>query len=72
MARPIKETPILFGDDARRFEARLRQRRRETAEERQRRLHNYHECMAMLEAGKDFKLPNKAMSLDEAYNIISQ
>ena len=23
MARPIKETPILFGEDARRFEARM-------------------------------------------------
>ena len=24
MARPIKETPILFGDDARRFEERMK------------------------------------------------
>ena len=24
MARPIKETPILFGEDARRFEARMK------------------------------------------------
>ena len=29
MARPIKETPILFGDDARRFEERMMQVRRE-------------------------------------------
>ena len=25
MARPIKETPILFGEDARRFEERMKQ-----------------------------------------------
>ena len=34
MARPIKETPILYGEDARRFEARMQERRRITAEER--------------------------------------
>ena len=31
MARPIKETPILFGNDARRFEARMKERRRDIA-----------------------------------------
>ena len=36
MARPIKETPILYGEDARRFEARMKQRRRISAEERAR------------------------------------
>ena len=35
MARPIKETPILYGEDARRFEARMQERRRISAEERQ-------------------------------------
>lgn len=34
MARPIKETPILFGEDARRFEARMKEKRRETPEQR--------------------------------------
>ena len=34
MARPIKETPILFGEDARRFEERMQERRRISAEER--------------------------------------
>ena len=34
MARPIKETPILFGEDARRFVERMNQVRRETPEER--------------------------------------
>ena len=28
MARPIKETPILYGEDARRFEARMKEHRR--------------------------------------------
>ena len=34
MARPIKETPILFGEDARRFEERMKEKRRETSEQR--------------------------------------
>ena len=34
MARPIKETPILFGEDARRFEARMNEKRHETPEQR--------------------------------------
>jgi hypothetical protein len=34
MARPIKETPILYGEDARRFEARMQERRRISVEER--------------------------------------
>ena len=32
MARPIKETPILFGEDARRFEARMKNPPKETPE----------------------------------------
>ena len=36
MARPIKETPILYGEDARRFEARMKERRRVSPEERAR------------------------------------
>ena len=34
MARPIKETPILYGEDARRFEARMKEHRRISPEER--------------------------------------
>ncbi len=41
MARPIKETPILFGEDARRFEERMKHPRKETKEQRERRLKNY-------------------------------
>ena len=51
MARPIKETPILFGEDARRFEERMKQVRRETPEERERRLANYELGLKMLELG---------------------
>ncbi len=51
MARPIKETPILFGEDARRFEARMKERRRISAEERARMEANYKAGMAMLERG---------------------
>lgn len=36
MARPIKETPILYGEDARRFEARMKERRHISPEERAR------------------------------------
>ena len=41
MAKPIKETPILFGEDARRFEARMREKRTESLEERENRLKIY-------------------------------
>ena len=46
MAKPIKETPILFGDDARRFEARMREKRTESPEEKERRLKIYKMLMA--------------------------
>lgn len=52
MERPIKETPILFGEDARRFEERMKQVRRETPEERERRLANYELALKMLELGE--------------------
>ncbi|MBQ7634487.1 MAG: hypothetical protein IJS89_02835 [Bacteroidaceae bacterium] len=51
MARPIKETPILYGEDARRFEARMQERRRISPEERARMNANYEVGMAMLERG---------------------
>lgn len=52
MARPIKETPILYGEDARRFEARMKERRHETPEQRAGRIAAYKLGMAMLERGK--------------------
>lgn len=48
MARPIKETPILFGEDARRFEARMKEKRTESPEERERRLENYRLIMSIM------------------------
>ena len=53
MSRPIKETPILFGEDARRFEERMKQVRRETPEERERRLADYRLGMEMLRRGEE-------------------
>ena len=41
MARPIKETPILYGKDARRFEERMKHPRKETKEQREQRLKDY-------------------------------
>ena len=55
MARPIKETPILFGEDARRFEERMKQVRRESTEERERRLAKFELGMKMLEIGERTK-----------------
>lgn len=52
MARPIKETPILFGEDARRFEERMRQRRTVPKEEIERVLKHYRIGMRMLKKGK--------------------
>ena len=46
MARPIRETPILFGEDARRFLARMQEKHPESPEVRARRLRNY-ELMKM-------------------------
>ena len=41
MAREIRETPILFGEDARRFLARMEERHPEPPEVRARRLRDY-------------------------------
>lgn len=56
MARPIRETPILYGERARWFEERMKQVRRETPEERERRLANYKLGLEMLERGKQKQL----------------
>ncbi len=47
MARPIKETPILFGEDARRFEKALKTPSKETPDERKRRLEHYRAVMSV-------------------------
>lgn len=51
MARPIKETPILYGEDAKRFEARMKEKRTETPEQRERRLRHYRIGLQMLKRG---------------------
>ena len=53
MARPIKETPILYGEDARRFEARMKERRRISPEERAEMEEAYEMCMEMLRRGEE-------------------
>lgn len=45
MARPIKETPILYGEDARRFMERMKNPPKATKEERERRLAHYRAVM---------------------------
>ena len=50
MAKPIKETPILFGEDARRFEARMKEKRTESPEEREKRLKAYYLIMSIMES----------------------
>ncbi|MBQ9396568.1 MAG: hypothetical protein IJU23_13770 [Proteobacteria bacterium] len=53
MARPIKETPILFGEDARRFEARMNEKRHELPEQREQRLKDYEFFMALIKRGEE-------------------
>ena len=48
MARPIKETPILFGSDARRFEERMKNPPKITDERKEEMIHNYEMIMKML------------------------
>lgn len=45
MARPIKETPILYGEDARRFEERMKEKRHEDPEKKAKRLRDYEMIM---------------------------
>lgn len=47
MARPIKETPILFGKDAKRFEERMKNPPKESITDRNRREANYRAAMSM-------------------------
>lgn len=49
MARPIKETPILYGEDARRFEQRMKEKRYEDPEKKARRRRNYEMILKIFE-----------------------
>lgn len=48
MARPIKETPILYGEDARSFMERMKNPRKETPEKKKQRLKCYELAKRML------------------------
>ena len=52
MARPIKETPILFGEDARRFEERMKNPPKQTPEEIAQIKRDYEYMMSMFERKK--------------------
>ena len=54
MARPIKETPILFGEDARRFEVRMNQKRTVPQEEIDQIKKSYDIVMKWFENGKKY------------------
>ena len=51
MATAIKETPILYGEDAKRFLARMKEKRTETPEQKAKRLAAYEAVMSVA----DFK-----------------
>ena len=61
MARPIKETPILHGEDARRFIARMREKRRETPEQKASRMADYELILGMLKRGEELKKRHAAV-----------
>lgn len=60
MARPIRETPILFGEDARRFLARMQECHPESPEVRARRLRNYELMKRAYEEGMREKRAREA------------
>lgn len=61
MARPIKETPILFGEDARRFEERMNQKRTVSQEETARVRKHYDIVMQWFENGKKYEDEQRAL-----------
>lgn len=56
MARPIKETPILFGEDARRFEEKMRNCKK-NPELRARVMKAYRIGLEMLKRGEEMQFP---------------
>ena len=60
MARDIRETPILYGEDARRFLARMQERHPEPPEVRERRLRNYEFMKKAYEEGMREKRAREA------------
>lgn len=66
MARPIRETPILFGEDARRFEERMKQKRSETPEQRRLRLEHYHTVLEWFKKGDEYETELRARKSQKA------
>ena len=60
MARPIRETPILFGEDARRFLERMQNPEPETPEEHEQRLKDYEFMKKAYEIGMAEKRAREA------------
>ncbi|MCQ2121076.1 MAG: hypothetical protein MJY78_04515 [Fibrobacter sp.] len=60
MAREIRETPILYGEDARRFLARMQVKRTETPEARAERLLHYEFMKKAFEEGMREKRAREA------------
>lgn len=55
MARPIAETPILFGEDARRFEARMRENRKVSQKTLARMKESYETVKQWFENGRAYE-----------------
>lgn len=60
MARPIAETPILFGEDARRFEARMNENRKVSKETLTRMKESYETVKQWFENGRIYEEQLKA------------
>lgn len=63
MARPIKETPILFGEDARKFEQRMHEDHKIDAVEYARMQKHYQIALDMLKRGKEIRLNTKNVTV---------
>ena len=72
MAREIRETPILFGEDARRFLARMEERHPEPPEVRAQRLRDYEFMKKAYEEGMREKRAREAANggIDPWFNQV--
>lgn len=61
MARPIKETPILYGEDARKFEERMKHIQKESPERKRIRLEHYDAMLAALHRGEQMRKDGKVI-----------
>ena len=61
MARPIKETPILYGEDARRFEDRMKNIQKESPEQKKVRMERYQVMLAALQRGEQMRKEGNAI-----------